>query len=509
MLEASESLTATESSQGSFFPVGSSRKELRPHQVRALDMLRASLRQGNRRVIIQAPTGAGKTVLAAKILEGALAKGNRAIFTAPMINLIDQTVAAFEAEGIRDVGVMQANHPRSNGLARVQVASVQTLARRAIPSAALVIVDEAHIRSEVIDKLMDARPDVFFVGLTATPWAKGMGLRWQDLVVPCTVRELVEAGYLSHSRVFAPDVPNLAGVKTVAGDYAEAQLEDVMGGAAIMGSVVETWLSRGEARPTLAFGVNRSHAQAMHEAFERAGIASAYVDGTSDRIERGVIGRRFRDGEIRVICSVRTMTTGVDLPVSCIIDAAPTKSAILHMQKIGRGLRINPGTEDLLVLDHAGNALRLGLVEDLHQAKLDMTKPGEKQERPAAAEKLPKPCGRCETLFTGKTCPACGHVRVFTSNVESAAGELVEITTGKKATVSLAAREARLAGLLWIARERGYKSGWAARKYQEWHGCWPANGMHPEPIPPTLEVSNYVKAAQIRWAKSQQGKVSS
>ena len=108
-----------------------------------------------------------------------------------------------------------------------------------------------------------------------------------------------------------------------------------------------------------------------------------------------------------------------------------------------------------------------------------------------------------------KTCPACGHVRVFTSNVESAAGELVEITTGKKATVSLAAREARLAGLLWIARERGYKSGWAARKYQEWHGCWPANGMHPEPIPPTLEVSNYVKAAQIRWAKSQQGKVSS
>ena len=100
MLEASESLTATESSQGSFFPVGSSRKELRPHQVRALDMLRASLRQGNRRVIIQAPTGAGKTVLAAKILEGALAKGNRAIFTAPMINLIDQTVAAFEAEGV-------------------------------------------------------------------------------------------------------------------------------------------------------------------------------------------------------------------------------------------------------------------------------------------------------------------------------------------------------------------------------------------------------------------------
>ena len=81
-----------------------------------------------------------------RIIEGALAKGNSVIFTAPILTLIDQTVAAFEAEGLHGIGVMQANHPRTDPLARVQVASVQTLARRGVPHAALVIVDEAHIR---------------------------------------------------------------------------------------------------------------------------------------------------------------------------------------------------------------------------------------------------------------------------------------------------------------------------------------------------------------------------
>jgi len=306
-------------------------KTLRPHQTRALEMLRQSfLGKGIRRTVVAMPTGAGKTVTAAKIIEGARLKGNRAIFTAPAVSLIDQTVEAFEAEGIRNIGVMQANHPRTDELAQVQVASVQTLAKRGIPEAALVIVDECHIRSQVIEDLMDERPDVFFVGLSATPWAKGMGLRWNDLVIPVTIAGLIEQGFLSRFTAYAPDVPDLSGVKVKAGEYAEAGLQDVMGDAKLIGSVVNTWLERGENRPTLCFGVNRAHAGELAAQFEAQGIATAYVDAHTDRIEREVINRRFRDGEIRVICSVRTMTTGVDLPVSCIIDAAPTKSEMLH-----------------------------------------------------------------------------------------------------------------------------------------------------------------------------------
>lgn len=476
-------------------------KELRPHQAKAINLVRNSLGKGNRTVVCQAPTGFGKTLTAAKIIEGALAKGNRVIFTAPAISLIDQTVSAFENEGIRDIGVMQANHPRTDALARVQVCSVQTLARRKIPEASLVIVDECHLRSKVVENLIAERQDVFFIGLSATPWSKGMGLLWQDMVTPCEIGDLIEQGYLSEFRVFAPDVPDLSGVKTTAGDYNESETAEVMEGNALMASVVETWLAKGENRPTLLFGVNRAHAAALSQEFERAGVATAYVDAFTDSVERQFIEGRFRAGEVKVACSVRTLTTGVDWPVGCIIDAAPTKSEILHVQKIGRGLRVNPGTEDLIILDHAGNSLRLGLVTDIHHKSLDKTAKGERQER-KKAEKLPKECANCAALHTGLICPFCGHERKPTPGVETVDGELIELTPAKqKATKE---DKQKFWGMcLWLARERGYQRGWASHKYKEKFGVWPRglNDVIGEPDPAFL---NWEKSRRIAWAKRKQ-----
>lgn len=473
-------------------------KTLRPHQTRAIDLLKASAKQGHCRTVISAATGFGKTLTAATIISNSLGKGNRVIFTAPAVSLIDQTVTAFENEGIRDIGVMQANHPRTDSLAKVQVCSVQTLAKREIPQAALVIVDECHIRSTVIDKLMDERDDVYFIGLSATPWAKGMGLRWQDLVIPCTIGELIENDYLSKFQVFAPDVPDMSGVKTVAGDYHEGGTADVMAGKALMASVVETWLSRGQNRPTLCFGVNRAHAKAIAEQFEAQGVATAYCDAYTDTVEMALIERRFRRGEIKIVCSVRKITTGIDWPVSCIIDAAPTKSEMLHVQKIGRGLRVNEGTEDLLVLDHAGNSLRLGLVTDIHHATLDKTEKG-KQERKPKAEKLPKECSQCATVFSGLTCPFCGHERKPVPGVETVDGELIQIS-GKKTQMMKAQKQEWYSALLWIARQRGYQRKWADHKYREKVGVWP-RGLDELPAPASPEILNWVKSRQIAWAK--------
>lgn len=476
------------------------RKVLRPHQVAAIDMLRSSLGRGNRRVVVQMPTGAGKTLMSARIIETSLAKGNRVIFTVPYKALVDQTVAAFEAEGIRDIGVMQSNHVRTDSTAKVQVATVQTMRIRGIPEAALVIVDECHLDDPVLDQMMDEKPNGFFVGLSATPWRKGMGLRWQDLVIPCDIESLIEAGLLSQFSVYAPDVPDLSGVKVNAGEYAEGQLAEVMGEAKIMGNVVENWLARGQGRPTLAFGVNLAHAEEMHAAFLRAGIASAYVKGKTDLAERAGVNEKFRSGEIRVICSCKTMIAGVDLPVSCIIDAAPTRSEMSYVQRIGRGLRVNPGTEDCTVFDHAGNALRLGLVTDIRHEALDDTKPGQRAPAEPKAEKLPKPCPKCEVLFSGRECPQCGHERK-PPKLETAEGELVEIT-GRKPKVTTAQKDERFAMLLWIARNRGFKPGWAFHKYLEWHGVRPRNGFHPKPTPPSAEVQNWVTSREIAWRAS-------
>lgn len=480
----------------------SKKKELRPHQVKAINLVRNSLGKGFKRIVCQAATGFGKTLTASHIIEGALAKGNRVIFTAPAISLIDQTVEAFEAEGIRDIGVMQASHPRTDPDAKVQVCSVQTLARRDVPSAALVIVDECHLRAKVIERLMKDRPDVFFIGLSATPWSKGMGLLWQDMVTPCTIMELIDGGYLSKFTAFAPDIPDMSNVPVSKGDYTEAGAAEVMEGSALMASVVDTWLEKGENRPTLLFGVNCAHAAQLYDAFQRAGVAAAYVDAYTDVIERKLIERRFRSGEVKVACSVRTLTTGVDWPVSCIIDAAPTKSKMLHVQKIGRGLRVNKGTEDLLILDHAGNSLRLGLVTDISQTTLDKTKPGEKQ-KPEGKEKLPKECANCAALHTGLTCPFCGHERKPVAGVETVDGELIELTPArtKSEKASKEEKQAFYSKALWMADSRGYKPGWAANKYRERFNVWP-RGLEESRTAPDQAFLNWEKSRRIAFAKS-------
>ena len=476
------------------------KKELRPHQVKALAMIREAIgRDRKQSVVLQAPVGFGKTLCAARIIQGAQAKGNRVIFTAPMISLINQTVAAFEAEGIRDIGVMQSHHPRTNPDASVQVASVQTLARRMIPQAAVILVDEAHIRSDVIDGLIASRPDVKFIGLTATPWRKGMGRTWEEVVIPVTMAELIEQGFLSRYTAFAPDVPSLSGVKVRAGEYVEAQLAEVMGDARLMGNVVQNWLENGQNRPTLCFGVNRAHAQELTAGFIRAGVAAAYVDAFTDSVERDGINRAFKAGSVRVVCSVRTMIAGVDLPVSCIVDAAPTQSEALHVQKLGRGMRVNPGTEDLVIFDHAGNLLRLGLPEDIRHDTLDKTAPGERQEQAAKAEKLPKPCTVCGTLHTGAACPGCGHERKPAAGIESRDGNLVQIT-GKATKPTAADRQRFYSMALALAALRGKGDRYVAGLFKGKFGTWP-RGLRDVHLPPDAMFLNWEKSRRIEYAK--------
>jgi DNA repair protein RadD len=144
---------------------------LRDYQTDAIEKLRESLRSGKRRPVIQAPTGAGKTVIAAAIIEMALAKGKRVLFCVPALELINQTVDRFARNGIHDVGVIQAMHELTDGRQPIQVCSVQTLARRQIPDADLVIIDEAHVMFKLYDTwTTDPKwANVPFVGLSATP----------------------------------------------------------------------------------------------------------------------------------------------------------------------------------------------------------------------------------------------------------------------------------------------------------------------------------------------------
>ena len=180
-------------------------------------------------------------------------------------------------------------------------------------------------------------------------------------------------------------------MSTVAGEFHQTQLGAVMDDAVLVGDVVTTWQEKGENRPTFLFAVNCDHARHLYERFVEAGIGAAYIDGDSPEGERQAIFERFRAGEVRVICSVGVLTTGVDEDVRCIIDAQPTKSEIRHVQKIGRGLRTAPGKDHLLVLDHAGNHLRLGEVTASSTASCTM-----ERQRPRRNGR-PKSPSRCRS----------------------------------------------------------------------------------------------------------------
>ena len=176
--------------------------------------------------MLQMPTGAGKTLTAAWIIRQLLDRGKRVAFVVPRTVLVDQTIRGFEAEGIIEIGVMQAAHLRTDSRMPVQVCSAQTLSRRERPEVEYVFVDEAHEMHASVLRWMKDRPDITFIGLSATPWQRGLGKYYDDLIVAATTKGLIEQGYLSRFTVFAPFQPELSDVGTVAGDFHEGQLAD-------------------------------------------------------------------------------------------------------------------------------------------------------------------------------------------------------------------------------------------------------------------------------------------
>lgn len=481
-------------------------RALWPHQDRALLELRASLAAGKRRPMLAAPTGFGKTLTAAHIIRRALDKGKRVAFTVPALSLIDQTVAAFEAEGIDAIGVLQGIHPRTDRDQPLQVCSVQTLARRRRLDVDLILIDEAHQHHREIYRWMADCPDTPFIGLSATPWARGLGKYYDELIIAATTADLIRDGYLADFRAFAPSEPDLAGVRTVAGDFDEGELGEAMDRSFITADIIETWLKRAENRPTFVFCVNRRHARHVAERFLEVGAAAEYLDGQTSREDREAAFRRFRSGVTLVLVNVGVLSTGVDLDVRCIVDAKPTKSRILFVQTIGRGLRTAPGKTDCLILDHAGNHLRLGTVRDIGQAFLDDGKESAAQRRQGEqAEPLPKRCEACSAIVPvgAKACPGCGAPMFTVSLVETIDGDLVELggrQSGKRETPEWERRRF-FAQLLGMAEERGYAAGWAAHQFKEKFAHWP-NGYDRVAMEPSVTVRNWVRSRQIAFAKA-------
>jgi superfamily II DNA or RNA helicase len=485
-------------------------RQLRPQQQRLLSAIDLELEAGGRRPMVQAPTGFGKTIVAAALARRICDAGKRAIFTVPALSLIDQTVEKFFTEGIRDVGVIQASHRMTNYSRPIQIASVQTLQRREIPPADLVMIDEAHRWFEFYGEwLKDPEwADVPFIGLSATPWTRGLGRYFDRLIIAATTRELIDAGYLSKFRVFAPASPDLSDVRTVAGDYHEGDLSDAMDKSALVADVVDTWIDRADNRPTLCFAVDRAHAKHLQTKFIEAGVTAGYIDAYTEADERNEIAKQFHTGTVKVVCNVGCLTTGIDWDVRCIILARPTKSEMLFVQMVGRGLRTADGKLDCLILDHSDNHMRLGFVTDIHHDKLDDGRERQKAE-PKAKEAPPKKCVKCTFLKPPKvlSCPCCGFTPQPQCKVVNRKGELVEFASRQRAKPTNGSEQIQFyRELKQFGVNRNYKPGWLAHKFKEKFGHFPPREFELlNPLPPSRTTLGWIKSRQIAYAKAKKG----
>lgn len=492
---------------------------LRPYQLELVGRFRDATVAGHRRVLMVLPTGAGKTVVVARIIAEAVAACSRVLFLAHRRELIAQASQRLHAAGV-DHGIILADHPSRPG-EPVQVASIPTLHARAIrarsmemPPAELVIVDEAHhCRAATYRRITESYPDAIILGVTATPCrgdGRGLGGSYDVLLEGPSVAELTSDGYLVPARVYAPSQPDLTGVRTARGDYVEAELAARMNTGQLVGDIVSTWLRLGDRRPTVVFAAGVPHSVHLRDEFRRAGVMAEHLDGSTPAAERDAILRSLAGGSIEVVVNAMVLTEGWDSPtVSCLVLARPTRQIGLYRQMVGRVLRPAPGKTEALILDHAGAIYAHGFPDEPIAWTLAPDRRAENAAHAArTAHRAPAltTCPECSAVrMQGAPCPVCGwRPRPKPRAVDIVDGDLGEVDRQRRIQQHAHSEDERHRfhrQLAAIAEERGYKAGWAAHKYREKFGQWP-RARWVQPLPPDDATRAWVRSRQIAYAKS-------
>lgn len=480
---------------------------LRYYQTDAINNLIAGLKQGHKRQVLKIPTGGGKTAIAAEITKRAVDKGNIVWFTVDNLELVDQAFDAFTSIGL-DVSIIQGINELTDYTKSVQILTNQTLARRWnvfdrnphwLPD--VIFHDECHAVFKAHKQIQMMMPDIPVIGLSATPYAKGLGKLYSNLVVGHTTQQLIDEGYLCDFEAYAPFTPDMKGVALQNGDYNPKESVLKVNQRKIVGNVVVEWKKHASDRKTIAFACNIAHSEAICKEFVESGVNAIHLDGYTDKDERKEIIARFKRGEIDVLCSVMVLTKGFDAPIaSCAIMAAPTKSIMKYVQQVGRVLRIFKGKEKALILDHAGNIERLGFPTDDFMDYLD---DGEKKDqelkKQEKKEKLPTPCPSCKLLTVEFPCPSCGFIPQRTSDVIHEEGTLKKLERKKRIAKDI--RQKWYSMLLCHAGSKGFSEGWAAHAYKSKFKEWP-NDLNRGLVQPDKEIKGYITYMNIRRAKS-------
>lgn len=455
-------------------------------------MIRAAFGSGYAAPLLVLPTGGGKTVCFSYIAHGAMGKGKRVLLLAHRRELVGQISAALGRWGAQHGLVTPTAPPTDHP---VQVAMAQTLARRVRLDKAgryrfdLVIIDEAHHATpgSTWGAILDHNVGAKLLGVTATPCrldGKGLGVAaggFFDVIVEGpSVADLIARGRLARPVVFAPAFnADLSGVKRRGGDFQAAALGAAMDKRALTGDAVAHYRDKCAGAPAIAFTVTIEHAHHVAEQFKEDGFSAAVLTGSTPDRERAQMIADLGAGQLNVLASCNVVSEGTDIPnVVAAILLRPTASYALCMQQMGRALRVAPGKDKAIILDHAGNTHRHGLPTEAVEWSLDSV------VRKGGAGT--KECPTCGGLASTReaTCAECGHVffvprpaepaeggqeEAFPAQVDGALVELTpEMMAERRRWRNAQMQKARtLEDFRRIGEVMGYKRGWAFHRYQE------------------------------------------
>ena len=476
-------------------------KKLRDYQIEIIEKVRDSIARGNKRVILQLPTGGGKTRIASEIISLTTKKGKRALFTCHRQKLVLQ---AFEAIGrpsatsvsMGSAGAFDKDLPIQIGMLQTLKSRIAKFGKKYLGDIDIIILDEVQYgaNSSMQHDLYNTYPDTITIGLSATPCTSdGYRLEnWDDIISVVQTVDLVEMGFLVNPICFAPATPDLSRVTIRQGDYAVDELSQIMDKADLVTNVVETYEKYAQGKKALVFAVNIRHAENIADSFKDAGHLVGVLHSKQSAAMRNMMIDDFSNDYIRVLVSVDALSVGFDEPSAEVaILARPTKSIPYYLQQVGRVLRIHPTKDSAMILDMGGCIANCG--HPLKTRNFSKKKPEGKikQKKPSEI----KLCDKCHTILDEDNksrivteddkqitleirCRNCGYdLNQITKIKGEVELEKVEKPKENMSPLDFSKMKNKYDGyheLRKLAKKAGYKNGWAWTNAQaiDKHNLW-------------------------------------
>lgn len=351
----------------------------------------------------------------------------------------------------------------------VTLGMVQTIVRRLdhTPQPELIVIDESHhILANSYKKIIEYFHEARVIGFTATPVrinGGGLGDINDTLIEKVNVKWLIENQFLASYKYYAPEIvqTETLNVKRT-GEFDMTSLDDQFNKRMIWGDVIKHYQKLANGEQAILYASSIYQSEKMAASFNALGITSAHIDGKTPKPIRDDIIKRFREGEIKVLCNLDLIGEGFDVPdCSTVIMLRPTQSLSLYIQQSMRGMRYQTG-KTAIIIDHVGNVKRFGL-PDMERTWSLAPHKGSNTTKAGAPVKICKECFMTVSQ-TAKKCEHCGHefkVEVKTIQIDEGA-ELQEITEAVfKVNYSSPAECKNMKELYEYAKEHNYKNGWA------------------------------------------------